>query len=145
MPKRAEALIAEDDLEKVVDYAIDLNRRIELLDEELEKLKVYLRDQARKKGKGSFEVDLDGLTGTITVKFPGLQLKVKKGMDLKELEVNIPPEVFAELFRRTIVIVPALEADDFLEALGELAPAQKKAIEHFIEAVDQTPRVSVPR
>jgi hypothetical protein len=143
--KPADEVLAQGDLEQVVDYAIDLSRRKVEIDRELEKAKVYLREEAKKQGKGSFEVELEGLTGTITVTFPGLMVRVRKGADLKDLEVNLPPEVFAELFKRTIEIVPAEAAEEFLEVLGRLSPAHRASVKHFIEVVERTPAVYLPK
>jgi hypothetical protein len=141
--KRAADVIAEGDLGKVVDFAIDVNRQKVDLEKELDGAKEHLRGVARK--KGSAEVELEGLTGTVTVVFLGLTLKVKKGADLKDLEVNLKPEVFTKLFRKTIEVVPALEADEFTDVLATLTEPERATIKHFIEAVDQTGKVYVPR
>jgi len=143
--KRVEDVLAQGDPEQVIDLAIDLNRQKAQIDEDLEKAKVFLRAEAKKQGRGSFEVDLTGFTGTITVKFPGLRLRTKKGADLKDLEVNLPPEVFASLFKRTIEVVPAETAEEFLEILNGLSPAQQRTVKHFIEIIELTPAVYVPK
>jgi hypothetical protein len=145
MVRRAAEVIAEGDPSAVVDFAIDLNRKVFQLNKELEEAKEYLRQEARKKDKRAAEVELEGLSGTISVVFPGLTLKVKKGADLKNLEVNLSPEIFAKLFFRTIEIKPAHAADDFVEILGSLSPADQERVNRFIEAVDQTAKVFVPR
>lgn len=145
MLKKASEVIAEGDLGKVVDFTIDLNRRKAQVDKDMEELKSFLRDAARKQSTGSFEIELEGLSGTVTVTFPGLTVKEKKGADLKDLEVNLPPEVFAALFKRTIEIVPAVAADDFLEALAQQTPAHQATVRNFVEIVPQTPKVFVPR
>jgi hypothetical protein len=83
--------------------------------------------------------------GTIEVVFPGLQFKPKKNADLRDLEANLKPEVFTKLFRRMIEIVPALDPDDFEEALGALSESDRNKIRHFIETSEQTAKVYVPR
>lgn len=145
MRKSAAEVIAEGDLGAVVDLAIELNRQAVEADKELGELKVYLRGVAKAKQHGAAEVELDGLSGTISVTFPGLLLKTKKGADLKDLEVNIGPESFAKLFVRTIEIKPAMAADDFLEVLAQLSPVEQTRVKHFIEVSAQTPKVYVPR
>jgi hypothetical protein len=145
MRKRAADVIAEGDLSAVVDLAIELNRQHFEAEKELNEVKAYLREVAKQKQHGSAEVELDGLSGTVSVTFPGLLLKPKKGADLKDLEVNLTPESFAKLFFRTIEIKPAMAADDFLEVLATLTPAEQSRVKHFIEAGEQTAKVYVPR
>ena len=145
MLKRAKDVIAEGDLGKVVDFAIDLNRQGFEINAELEEAKNHLRTVAKSKKRGSAEVELGGLSGTVSVVFPGLVFKARKGADLKDLEVNLKPEVFAKLFKRTITIVPALEAPDFEEALKTLTESERLTVKHFIETVDATGKVYVPR
>lgn len=143
MIKRAADIIAEGDLGKVVDFAIDLNRQKADIEKELEEAKAHLREEAKKKKRA--EVELEGLTGTVTVTFSGLVLKTKKGADLKDLEVNLKPEVFATLFWRTIEISPAHDADDFLALQEKLSPADKAVVRNFIGAFETTGKVYVPR
>jgi hypothetical protein len=145
MRKSASEVIAEGDLSAVVDLAIDLNREVSAAEKELNELKVYLRGVARSQKHGAAEVELEGLSGTISVTFPGLQLKTKKGVDLRDLEVNIGPAAFAKLFLRTIEIVPAMPPDDFLEVLATLSPADQAKIKNFIAISEQTAKVYVPR
>ncbi len=145
MRKRAADLIAEGDLGAVVDLAVDLNRQDFETTRELNEVKAYFREIAKAKQHGAAEVELDGLTGTVSVAFPGLTLKVRKGADLKDLEVNIGPEAFSKLFFRTIEIKPALSADDFLEVLATLDPIDQNKVKLFIEASELTPKVYVPR
>ncbi len=145
MRKSAAEVISEGDLGAVVDLAIEINRQAVEAGKELDELKVYLRGIARAKQHGAAEVELDGLSGTISVTFPGLLLKSKKGADLKDLEVNIGPAVFAKLFLRTIEIKPAMSADDFLEVLGTLSAVDQTKVKHFVEVSEQTPKVYVPR
>lgn len=145
MRKRVGDLIAEGDLGAVVDLTIDLNRQSFETERELNEAKVYLRDVAKATQRGAAEVEIDGLSGTISVTFPGLILKVRKGADLKDLEVNIGPEAFSKLFFRTIEVKPALTADDFLEVLATLSPVEQTKVRLFIEAVEQTAKVYVPR
>jgi hypothetical protein len=143
--KRAKDVIALGDLGKVVDFAIDQNRQGFEITKELEDAKNYLREAAKAKRKGSAEVELDGLSGTVSVVFSGLVFKNKKGADLKDLEANLKPEVFAKLFRKTIEIVPALEAEAFEEALSTLTEPERSTVKHFIETTPATGKVYVPR
>lgn len=145
MLKRAKDVIAEGDLGELVDFTIDQNRKKVDIEKEIDDAKAHLRDVAKARKQGSPEVELDGLSGTISVVFPGLALKVKKGADLKDLEANLKPEVFAKLFRKTIEVIPALEADDFVDVLETLTEIERTTIRHFVEAVDQTGKVYVPR
>lgn len=145
MRKSAAEIIAEGDLGAVVDLAIELNRQAVEAGKELDELKVYLRGVAKAKQLGAAEVELEGLSGTISVTFSGLQLKPKKGADLKDLEVNIGPAAFAKLFLRTIEIKPAMSADDFLEVLASLSVVDQTKVKHFIEVSEPTPKVYVPR
>lgn len=145
MLKRASEVIAQGDLGEVVDYAIDLFRQASKIEAQLDEVKVHLRKVARERAQGAKTVDLDGLTGSITVSFPGLAIKTKKGADLKDLEVNVPPEVFAELFRNAVVITPALDAEEFLDRLKQLNPAHRARINHFVSIEEQTGKVFIPR
>lgn len=138
-------MIAEGDLKAVVDYAIDLNREKAWLDKELEETKVFLRAEARKRASGSFAVDLEGNLGTATVTFPGVTMKVRKGKDLQDIEVNVEPVVFAEFFNRTVVVVPSMPADDFLDAMAKLPSTAQLKIKTFLDFEDQTPRVNLPK
>lgn len=138
-------MIAEGDLKAVVDYAIDLNREKAWLDKELEETKVYLRAEARNRAGGSFAVDLEGNLGTATVTFPGVSMKVRKGRDLQDLEVNVEPVVFSEFFTRTVVVVPSMPADDFLDAMAKLPSTVQLRIKTFLDFEDQTPRVNLPK
>lgn len=145
MEKSASELIAQGDLGAVVDYVIGLNRKKVRIDKELDEAKAYLRDTAREKQGGRKEIELEGLSGEVTVVFQGLAFKVKKGADLNELRVNLPEEVFAALFKRSVVVVPAMGADDFLEVLLQQTTAHQRTIAHYVEVEEQTPKVYVPR
>lgn len=144
MLKSIQDLISEGDLSKIVDYVIDQNRKKTQIENDLSAAKVYLRAEAKKRGQRA-SVDLNGLSGTITVTFPGLTVKTKKGKDLRDLELSLPPEVFSQLFHRTVVIVPAMPADDFLEVLAGFNPAHRNTVRLFLEEEEQTPKVFVPR
>lgn len=145
MLRKASDVIAQGDLGSVVDYVIDLNRRASWLNQQLDQAKAHLRLEARKLRGGAFSHDIEGSLGTVTVTFPGLALKVKKGVDLQELEVNLSEDDFAALFKKTIEIVAALDAEDFEEALGKLKPATRTMIARYISSEEQTPKVYVPR
>jgi len=145
LEKSASEVIAQGDLGAVVDYVIGLNRKKARIDRELETAKAYLRGVAREKQGGRKEVELEGLTGEVTVVFQGLSFKTKKGADLAELKVNLPAVPFASLFKHTVVVVPAMPAEDFLEELLRQKPEHQKTIGHFIEIEEPTPKVYVPR
>ncbi len=145
MEKSASEVIAQGNLGAVVDYVIDLNRKKARIDRNLEEAKAYLRGKARERRGGKKEVGLEGLSGEVSVIFQDLGFKTKKGADLSELKVNLPDEVFAKLFRRTIVVVPAMPADDFLEELSRQSAAHRATVGHFIEVEEPTPKVYVPR
>lgn len=145
MKRKASEVIAEGDLSAVVDYAIDLNREKVWLDRELEETKIYLREVAREQQAGAFAVDLDGKLGTATVTFPGITLKVKKGKDLRDVQENVDDEVFSEFFNRAVVVVAAMPADDFLEAMNRLPRTVQLRIRTFLDFEDQTPRVNLPK
>ncbi len=145
MEKRASEVIAQGDLGAIVDYVIGLNRKKVRIDQDLDVAKAYLRDRAREKRGGKREVELTGLSGEITVTFQDLAFKVKKGADLSELKVNLPETVFAKLFKHTVIVVPAMPADDFLEELSQQKEAHRSTVGHFIEVEEPTPKVYVPR
>jgi hypothetical protein len=145
LKRKANEVIAEGDLKTVVDYAIDLNRDKVWLDAQLEEVKIYLRAEARLKDASSFAVDLDGNLGTVTVTFPGVSMKTKKGKDLRDMEENLPEEVFAEFFNRSVLVVPSMPADDFLDAMAKLPQTVQLKINTFLAFEDQTPRVSLPK
>jgi hypothetical protein len=143
--KKASDVIAKGDLSAVVDYAIDLNREKVWIDQQLEEAKVFLRAEARKRAAGSFAVELEGKLGTATIAFPGLKLAVKKGKDLRDIEVNLEDVIFAEMFNRSVVVVPAMPADDFLEAMSQLPRVAQLNIRTFLDFEEQTPRVNLPK
>jgi len=142
MLKRAREVIASGDVRQVVDYAIEANRQASQASAELNEAKAFLRTSALGQADGFDIVELEGNLGVATVSFSRAEAKPRKGWDLKDIEVNLRPEVFSALFAKEIVVRPV---DDFEDRLADLQPAERTIIDRFIEIRPSTPKVHLTK
>lgn len=142
MLKRAREVIASGDERAIVDYAIEANRTISRASGELEEVKAYLRKVALGRAEGLPSVELEGNLGVATVAFPRSEAKTRRGRDLKDIEVNLAPEVFAKMFSKEIRVLPV---EDFQDRLVHLTPAEQTIVEQFIEIKPATPKVHLTK
>jgi hypothetical protein len=140
--RKARDLIAQGSPEEVIDYAIDLNRKKVGIEAELDQLKIHLRKLGKERAQGSWSIDLEGLTGIATIVFPAMVVKPKR--DLRDLEENLPPEIFKSLFVREVKISP-VPVDDFLEKREALSSEHRASLDNFVEVVEATAKVNLPR
>lgn len=141
--RRARDVIASGDSQAVVEFAVELGRRIHLLTGDLDAVKGWLRADARsRRSEESTQVEFFGRNGSVTVVFTSDVAKTKPGMSLRDAEVNLPPETFAKLFVKEVVVRPA---DDFLDQLSTLSEAERSTVSKFIEVIPATPKVYLPR
>jgi hypothetical protein len=142
MLKRAQEVIASGDEKQVVDYAIEANRQVTSASAELDKAKAFLRSAALRRAEGAFSVELEGHLGVATVSFARSEVKIRKNRDLRDLEVNLPAEVFSALFAKEILIRPV---EDFADRLADLHPSQRVILDRFIEVRPSTPKVHLTK
>lgn len=144
MLKRASEVIASGDEAAVVDYAIEVNRRILAASGELEEAKGHLREVAlgRVEDQETGSVEIEGNLGAATINFTPHTVRLLKGVDLRDIEVNLSDETFARLFTKEIVVQPVR---DFREHLGTLTAAERAVVERFVEIKPSTPKVNLPR
>lgn len=142
MLKRAREVIASGDERLVVDYAIEANRTVSRTSEELEEAKAFLRKVALGRVGKLPSVELEGDLGVATISFSRSEAKPKKGADLRDIEVNLPPEVFARLFSKEVVVHPVR---DFGDHLDRLTPSERAILDRFIEIRPSTPKVHLTK
>lgn len=144
MLKKASEVIASGDEAAIVDYAIEVNRRVSAASGELEEAKSHLRELAlgRVEDQESGSVEIEGNLGAATIVFTPHAVRPLKGADLRDAEVNLSAETFARLFTKEIVIQPVR---DFQDRLGALTAAERAVVERFIEIRPSTPKVNLPR
>lgn len=142
MLKKAQDVVASGDLGAVVDLAIQHHRRKLASEAELEVLKAKLREVAREQALERSSVEFEGKLGVANVVFVKDDVKVRKGMDLRDVEENLPPEVFSRLFVKTVQVVPGPE---FRERAKGLLPVNSNVLHQFVEIVPATPKVNLPR
>lgn len=144
MLKDAKSVLASGQVDTVVDYAIVVNREVRQLTEYLDEVKVFLRSEGVKQQAltGENSVEISGRLGVATVTGVKPEPKAKKGMSLASLEASLPPEVFAALFVKRIVVDIA---SDYEAKLPSLNPAQRAVLANFVEVVGSTPRVNLPK
>lgn len=142
--KTAKEIVSEGCVSVAVDAAIETNRTITAASKELETLKTYLRAEATKVAavQGGTNAELTGSLGVAQVVFPKATPKTKKGVNLLASEASLPPEVFAALFTKTVVVD---FAKDFEEKLATLTTAQKAVVANLVELPAATPRVNLPK
>lgn len=143
MLRRAREVISSGDERSVVDYAIEANRTVVQANTELEEAKGFLRKVALGRRAGeALSVELEGNLGVATVNFSRSDPKTRKGKDLKDIEVNLAPEVFAKLFTKVVHVQPV---GDFEVRLAQLPPADRAIIEQFVEIKLATPKVHLTK
>ncbi len=140
MLKTAAEVIATGDVRLIVDFGNELDRSIKASIRQLEEVKKYLRDEAKRQGgKPTFPVFLQGNLGGVSVSFPPLEPRAKKGVDLLAAEAGIPPEVYSALFRKHTVVEFAA---DFLQRMPELPRSAFTMISNIVEVKESTARVT---
>lgn len=140
-----EEVLQSGDPQKVVDFGIDLYRRLNAQGSELERVKAWLRAYAKPLAlsRGVNTMQILGTIGAATVVFlrPTPQCR-EKGTDLGVLETQVPREVFDKLFvKRTVVDF----APNFEQELAKLDAAHREAIEKLVAIDSPTPRVNLPK
>lgn len=139
MLQTAQEVIASGDERAVVDYAVEVNREIARSQVELDEAKVFLRKLAEERRGSGDSVEIDGNLGAATVEFQARpDVKLRKGRDLRDIEVNLSEEGFRRLFVKTIQ-VRALE--DLPELLEGLSQADREMVDRFLEITPKTPKV----
>lgn len=153
MLRRAEEVITSGDERAAVDFAISMNRQVAQGKRELDRIKAHLRKMARREtltegspatapyGPLSDGVTLDGNIGTAYVQFPPKEARVRRGQDLRDIEVNLTRQAFYLLFMKTTVVKPA---KDFLDRIGSLDAAGRMVVDRFIEVTEPTGKVNLP-
>jgi len=144
MLKKASEVIASGDEPSIVDYAIEVNRRVSAAQGELDKAKSHLREVAlgRVEDHVSGSVDIEGNLGAATIVFTPDTVKTRKGADLNDIEANLSAETFTRLFTKEIVIRPVSNLQDRLDTL---TTSERTIIERFVEVRPSTPKVNLPR
>jgi len=144
--KSAKDVIASGGVSGVVDYAIELNRQVLSLKEQLEEAKDYLRVEAKKlqpKGKTFYpSITLEGKLGEATVSFTYDTYKLRPGVNLLACKKGIPPDLWNSLF----VTKTSVEfAPDFFQKVAGLKEPRKTLMDNLVERVPSIPRVNLPR
>jgi hypothetical protein len=142
MLKKAQSVVASGEVDEIVDLAIQHHRRKLASEAELDILKAKLREVARERGSETSLVELEGKLGVATVVMVDDNVRVRKGMDLKDIEENLPREVFLRLFVKTVQVVPG---PDFLGHVRRLASSNRAVLDHFMDISPATPKVNLPR
>lgn len=139
MLKTAQEVIASGDERTIVDYAIEVNRSINRSQAELEEAKAHLRKLAAERDDGSLSVEIDGNFGVATVKFQtSPEVKVRKGKNLRDVELNLSVKVFSRLFSKKLVVEPVA---DFETQLSSLSADDQEILSRFVEVKVPTPKV----
>jgi len=143
MEKTAREVIATGDVQAVVDFSIELHRRIDTQNKELDEAKRHLREVARAELEpGARTVEIVGNLGTASVVFERDAVKTKKGMNLADIEENLQPETFARLFVTRVVVDPV---PDLLEKIEDVSPVERAVLDNFIDVTPSTPKVYLPK
>lgn len=144
MEKLAKQIIAAQDVPAAVDFAIELNRRITASSKELDEIKRYLRDIAREDvgDTGQRTTEIIGNLGVASVVFERDTVRTKRDMVLANIEENLSEETFSRLFVTRVVVEPA---SDFLEKLQALSPAERAVVDNFLDVAPSTPKVYLPK
>lgn len=140
MLKTAQEVIASGDERAVVDYAVEVNRSISRSQVELDEAKAFLRRLAegRREEQGD-SVEIDGNLGAATIEFQTRpEVKLKKGRDLRDIEVNLPEETFRRLFVKTVQI---RAVEDLPELITTLPAGDREIVERFLEITPKTAKV----
>ena len=148
----AASVLAGNNVSEVVDFAIESNRSAKHFAAEVDQTKPFFREvaSARAALSGEKAVVLEGILGAVQIVFPGLVVQAKvlgkdKRADLLQLDGQLPPEIFASLFRKKIVIEFADAAEDYQAKLAKLTPAQQNLLGNYVEVVESTPRVNIAK
>lgn len=144
MLKRAEDVIASGDERAAVDFAISLNRQVAQGKRELDRVKGHLRKVARGRALkvGEDGHTLEGNIGSVFIQFPPPEVRVRKGQDLRDLDVNVSRQTMYLLFTNATVIRPA---KDFLDQVDKIDPAERVVVDRFVEIVSPTGKVNLPQ
>lgn len=143
MEKTASEVIASGDVRAVVDFAIELHRRIASQGKELDELKRHLREIARDEvEEGARSSEIAGHLGVASVVFERDCVKPRKDLNLADIEENLTQETFARLFVTKVVVETS---PDFLEKVSDLSPAERAVIDNFLEITPSTPKVYLPK
>lgn len=145
MQKTAREVIASGDVRSVIDFGIELDRRIKSQARDLEEVKEYLRTLGLSSvadRRTEHSVQLEGSLGLVQVTYPADTPKVRKGVDLLASEVGVPEGAWKALFVKRVVVD---FARDFVEKLRRLSREDQAAVADLVEVVPATPRVSWPR
>lgn len=139
MLQTAQEVIASGDERAVVDYAVEVNREIARSQVELDEAKVFLRKLAEERRGSGDSVEIDGNLGAATVEFQTRpDVKLRKGRDLRDIEVNLSEEGFRRLFVKTIQVRPLEDLPELLEGLSQ---ADRETVDRFLEITPKTPKV----
>lgn len=140
MLKRAHEVIASGNERAIVDFAIEANRVISKTSAELELVKAHLRQSAADRASEEVEgtVEIEGNLGVATVSFARPEIRARRGVDPKDVEVNLPSEVFRRLFLKEIVVRPSA---DIVQLLNQISPADRAVLDQFFEVRASTPKV----
>jgi len=144
MLRSAKDVVTSGDVASVVDYAIEANRQIVQLTEELEILKAALRQRGvvEAASTGETMIDIEGHLGKAQIVLVKPHPKARKGVDLLASEAGLPPAAFKALFvKRTVVDL----APDFDKQLRLQPPRVQTVIRNLVETVSSTPRVNLPK
>lgn len=144
MLRSARDIVASGDAASIVDYAIEANRQITQLQEELDILKDALRKrgtvEATSQGKSS--VEIEGRLGKAQVTLVPPSLRARRGVDLLASAAGLPSEVFDALFIKRVVVD---FAPDFKAKVAQLPRGLQTVISNLIETASSTPRVHLPK
>jgi hypothetical protein len=142
MLKRAREVISSGSVHAIVDFGVELDRKIKLEVSELEEIKKFLRslgETSLEDRRSEKSVQIEGNLGVAIVTYPKSTPKLKPGVDLLASEEGIPPDVFRVLFRKKTVVDLA---EGFLEKLGDIPVEDREMILDLIEVHSSTPRVT---
>lgn len=139
MLKRAHEVIASGNERSIVDFAVEANRLIAQTTSELEQVKAHLRQRALARERtAEGAVEIEGNLGVASVTFSRPDVRARRDHDLKDIEVNLSPEVFRRLFVKEVVVRPVGEIAQLME---QLSPADRAVLDQFVEVRDSTPKV----
>jgi hypothetical protein len=120
-----------------------LNRLIKEAQEELEGLKVLVREEATKvasKRGDDEKVEFESPEGVATVVFVSDRASLVKGANPALLKETLPMTVWENLFQETIVL-----SKQFPDAFGLLTRTQQTSVKKLVEWKPCEPRVTLPK
>ena len=144
MLRSGKAVLAAGKMASIVDFAIETHREIEALQQELDIVKPFLREEGLRLHGVSTEniVEIQGNLGCAVVTGVKPSPRAKRGMDLASLEKTLRPEVFHTLFIKKEVVTIEIRAG-YQKMLPMLTIAERKVLDAYIELAS-TPRVNLP-